>query len=52
MIRPDGKKKAYVRLDAGADSLSLANKIGIIWFYYINNWKYFLAKFLKYKWYF
>ena len=31
MIRPDGKKKAYVRLDAGADSLSLANKMGIIW---------------------
>ena len=31
MIRPDGKKKAYIRLDAGADSLSLANKMGIIW---------------------
>jgi len=31
MIRPDGKKKAYIRLDAGSDSLTLANKIGIIW---------------------
>jgi len=31
MIRPDGKKKAYIRLDAGSDSLGLANKIGIIW---------------------
>ena len=30
MIRPDGKKKAYIRLDAGSDSLTLANKIGII----------------------
>ena len=29
MIRPDGKKKAYIRLDAGSDSLTLANKIGI-----------------------
>ena len=31
MIRPDGKKKAYIKLDAGSDSLSLANKMGIIW---------------------
>ena len=31
MIRPDGKKKAYIRLSADSDSLGLANKIGIIW---------------------
>ena len=30
MIRPDGKKKAYIRLSSESDSLSLANKIGII----------------------
>ena len=30
LIRPDGKKKAYIRLSADSDSLSLANKIGII----------------------
>jgi large subunit ribosomal protein L23Ae len=30
MITPGGKKKAYIRLSANADSLSLANKIGII----------------------
>ena len=38
MITPGGKKKAYIRLAADADSLSLANKIGIIWFeFYIYN---------------
>lgn len=31
MITPQGKKKAYIRLSADSDSLSLANKIGIIW---------------------
>jgi large subunit ribosomal protein L23Ae len=30
MITPQGKKKAYIRLSADSDSLSLANKIGII----------------------
>ena len=30
MVTPQGKKKAYIRLAADADSLSLANKIGII----------------------
>jgi ribosomal protein L23 len=30
LIRPDGKKKAYIRLSAESDSLNLANKIGII----------------------
>lgn len=28
--RPDGQKKAYVRLTADADALDVANKIGII----------------------
>ena len=28
--RPDGKKKAYIRLSQDSDSLTLANKIGII----------------------
>ena len=31
LIRPDGKKKAYIRLNPENDSLALANKIGIIW---------------------
>merc|ERR1719351_666886 len=30
LIRPDGKKKAYVRLAADYDALDVANKIGII----------------------
>lgn len=30
MTRPDGKKKAYVRLSAESDALNLANKIGLI----------------------
>lgn len=30
LIRPDGKKKAYIRLSSESDSLTLANKIGII----------------------
>jgi len=30
LIRPDGKKKAYIRLGAESDALNLANKIGII----------------------
>jgi large subunit ribosomal protein L23Ae len=30
LIRPDGKKKAYVRLAANYDALDVANKIGII----------------------
>eukprot|EP01123_Difflugia_compressa_P010672 TRINITY_DN396_c0_g1_i6.p1 TRINITY_DN396_c0_g1~~TRINITY_DN396_c0_g1_i6.p1 ORF type:complete len:316 (+),score=106.73 TRINITY_DN396_c0_g1_i6:114-1061(+) len=30
LIRPDGQKKAYVRLTADADALEVANKIGII----------------------
>merc|ERR1711970_1158258 len=30
LIRPDGKKKAYVRLTADYDALDIANKIGII----------------------
>lgn len=29
-IRPDGAKKAYVRLTADYDALDVANKIGII----------------------
>ncbi|TPX62994.1 hypothetical protein PhCBS80983_g00159 [Powellomyces hirtus] len=30
LIRPDGKKKAYVRLAADIDALDVANKIGFI----------------------
>ena len=30
VIRPDGSKKAYVRLTADSDALDVANKIGII----------------------
>ncbi|CAD7702217.1 unnamed protein product [Ostreobium quekettii] len=30
LIRPDGQKKAYVRLTAENDALDVANKIGII----------------------
>jgi len=30
LIRPDGKKKAYVRLSSDYDALDVANKIGII----------------------
>jgi len=30
LIRPDGKKKAYVRLASDYDALDVANKIGII----------------------
>lgn len=30
LIRPDGKKKAYVRLARDYDALDIANKIGII----------------------
>ena len=30
LIRPDGAKKAYVRLAADYDALDVANKIGII----------------------
>ena len=29
-FRPDGKKKAYVRLTADHDALDVANKIGFI----------------------
>lgn len=29
-VRPDGKKKAYVRLTQNFDALEIANKIGII----------------------
>jgi len=30
LIRPDGQKKAYIRLSAESDALPLANKIGLI----------------------
>ena len=30
LIRPDGNKKAYVRLTTDYDALDVANKIGII----------------------
>ena len=30
LIRPDGQKKAYVRLTADYDALDVANKIGVI----------------------
>lgn len=30
LIKPDGKKKAYVRLTSDYDALDVANKIGII----------------------
>eukprot|EP00518_Triparma_eleuthera_P002919 CAMPEP_0182463810 /NCGR_PEP_ID=MMETSP1319-20130603/7968_1 /TAXON_ID=172717 /ORGANISM="Bolidomonas pacifica, Strain RCC208" /LENGTH=140 /DNA_ID=CAMNT_0024663395 /DNA_START=10 /DNA_END=432 /DNA_ORIENTATION=+ len=30
LIRPDGKKKAYVRLTSDSDALDVANRIGII----------------------
>lgn len=30
LIRPDGQKKAYVRLTADYDALDVANRIGII----------------------
>lgn len=29
-FRPDGKKKAYVKLSKDVDALDVANKIGII----------------------
>jgi len=31
LIRPDGQKKAYVRLQPDYDALDVANKIGVIW---------------------
>jgi large subunit ribosomal protein L23Ae len=30
LIRPDGQKKAYVRLTQDIDALEIANRIGII----------------------
>lgn len=30
LIRPDGKKKAFIRLAQGTDALKVANKIGIL----------------------
>lgn len=30
LVRPDGQKKAYVRLTADSDALEIANRIGII----------------------
>eukprot|EP00971_Amphidinium_carterae_P004477 89732-Amphidinium_carterae.2 len=30
LIRPDGQKKAYVRLSSDYDALDVANRIGII----------------------
>ena len=30
LVRPDGKKKAYVRLTRDYDALDVANKIGVI----------------------
>lgn len=30
LVRPDGQKKAYVRLAADSDALDVANKIGLI----------------------
>ena len=30
LIRPDGKKKAFVKLDPSNDALDIANRIGII----------------------
>ncbi|KAJ3120811.1 60S ribosomal protein L25 [Physocladia obscura] len=30
LVRPDGKKKAYVTLDAGVEALEVANRIGFI----------------------
>ena len=30
LVRPDGQKKAYVRLTPDYDALDVANKIGII----------------------
>eukprot|EP00178_Gracilaria_changii_P002044 TRINITY_DN13011_c0_g1_i1.p1 TRINITY_DN13011_c0_g1~~TRINITY_DN13011_c0_g1_i1.p1 ORF type:complete len:171 (+),score=33.61 TRINITY_DN13011_c0_g1_i1:54-515(+) len=30
LVRPDGQKKAYVRLDAQTEALEIANRIGII----------------------
>ena len=30
LVRPDGQKKAYVRLSPDYDALDVANKIGII----------------------
>lgn len=30
LIRPDGQKKAYVRLTTDYDALDVANKIGVI----------------------
>jgi large subunit ribosomal protein L23Ae len=30
LIRPDGQKKAYVRLTPDCDALDVANKIGVI----------------------
>jgi large subunit ribosomal protein L23Ae len=30
LVRPDGQKKAYVRLTPDSDALEIANRIGII----------------------
>jgi len=30
LIRPDGKKKAFVRLTKDVDALDVANKIGVV----------------------
>lgn len=30
LIRPDGKKKAFIRLSPDADAIEVANKIGIL----------------------
>ena len=30
VIRPDGQKKAFIRLAQGTEALKLANKIGIV----------------------
>jgi len=30
LVRPDGQKKAYIRLPSDTEALEVANKIGII----------------------
>jgi len=36
LVRPDGKKKAFIRLRPEDEAVSIASKIGIIWSAYLN----------------
>lgn len=41
LIRPDGKKKAYIKLSGDSDALPLANRIGLYWFHLFNKAMFF-----------